>query len=455
MLKKAVLIFPLLLFFLPRCGPYCEEAAQSENALVLSLDDAIAIGFKNNRQIQTQEQQIEVAKGQILEAKSNFMPKIGFESVYTHNGAVLYKSSGTGKRDMRIFTGFEDNNQMGITYDESLFTGLANISKLEMAKLGFKVQEETLRANKLDLEYQAKNLFYGLLLAYETERIMKDLVEQAEAHYQIVKRKYEHGTASKFDLLQSKVHVSLAIPQLINATNAVDVIKADLKNLLYLKLRQEVEPKGKLDFKPVEIREDEFLKEAYLNVPEMILKSLGVDIKKWAIKVARSTGLPQVSAGGGYNYTSNNWDNMFNKKHNNWNLGVTFTMSIFDGFYTKSKVDQAKAYYEQAKLAKEELVEQIAVNVRQACLNMVQALSTVTSQRDNLEEAKESLKISEIRYDNGVGTNLDVLDAQVALSQVEKNLSEGIYDYLMAKASLDRTMGRQYLKEESYEKKEN
>jgi outer membrane protein TolC len=344
---------------------------------------------------------------------------------------------------------------MGVTFDESIFTGGANLSKLEMSKLGFSVQQETLRAKKLDVEFDSKRLFYGLLLAYETERIMKDLVEQAEAHYQNVKRMFENGTSSRFDLLQSKVHVSLTVPELVKATNAIDVIKADLKKLLYLKMRQGVEPKGKLGYDLVEIKEDEFLKEAYLNVPEMILKSLGVDIRKWAIKEAHSSGLPQVNAGGNYDYNSNDWGNMINRKHNNWNIGVTFTMPIFDGFYTKSKVDQAKAYYAQANLAKEELIEQIAVNVRKSCLDLVQSLSIIDSQRDNLEEANEALKISEIRYDNGVGTNLDVLDAQVALSQVEKNLSEGIYDYIMAKAALDRTMGRQFLKEEPNEKKEN
>ncbi len=445
MLKKTALIFLILLFFIPPQSSYCEETSQ--DALRLSLEDTIAIAFKNNRQIQIQEQEIAAAKGQILEAKSNFMPKLNFDGSYTHNGAVWNKSGGAGKKDIRIFSGFENNNKLGLSFDESIFTGGANISKLAMSKLGFNVQDETLRARKLDVEFDAKRLFYGLLLAYETERIMKDLVEQAESHYQNVKRKYEIGTSSKFDLLQSKVHVSLAIPELVKATNAIDVIKADLKKLLYLKMQQGLSLEGKLDYEPIEIKEGQFLKEAYLNMPEMILKALGVDIRKWAIKMARSSGLPQIEASGGYDYISSNWNNMFNKRHNNWNIGVTFTMPIFDGFYTKSKVDQAKARYEQANLAKEDLIEQVAVDIRKSCLDMVQSQSIVDSQRDNLEEAKEALKISEISYDNGVGTNLDVLDAQVALSQVEKNLSEGIYDYIMAEAALDRTMGRQYLKE--------
>lgn len=449
---KGSIFLLLLIFIFPAfsCGQ-----EQADPALSLSLDDSIAIAFKNNREIQIQEQEIQVAKGQVLEAKSNFMPKLNLDSAYTHNGAVLDKNSGSGKKDIRIFSGFIDDNKLGIGFDEAIFTGGANISKLAMAKLGLNTQGETLRAKKLDIEFEAKRLFYGLLLAYETERIMKELVDEAEAHYQNVKHKFEHGTSSKFDLLQSKVHVSLAVPELVKASAAVDLIKAELKKLLYLKMRDAIELKGKLEYLPVEIREDEFLKEAYLNMPEMILRSLGIDIKKWAVKVARSSGLPQIAAGGGYEYLSNDWGNMFNKRHNNWNIGVTFTMPIFDGFYTKAKVEQAKARYAQANLAKEDLVEQVAVDIRKACLDLVKAQSIIDSQRDNIEEAGEALVISEISYDNGVGTNLDVLDAQVALSQVEKNLSEGIYDYIMAKAALDRVMGRQYLKEEGDEKKVN
>ncbi|MDI6606457.1 MAG: TolC family protein, partial [Candidatus Omnitrophota bacterium] len=439
------LIFLLLLIFIFPAFSYGQE--QADSVLSLSLDDSIAIAFKNNREIQIQEQEIQAAKGQILEAKSALLPKLNLDSAYTHNGAVLDKNSGSGKKDIRIFSGFIDENKLGVSFNEAIFTGGANISKLAMAKLGLNTQGETLRAKKLDIEFEAKRLFYGLLLAYETERIMKELVDEAEAHYQNVKRKFEHGTSSKFDLLQSKVHVSLAVPELVKSSAAVDLIKAELKKLLYLKMQDAIGLKGKLEYLPVEIREGEFLKEAYLNMPEMILKSLGIDIKKWAVKVARSSGLPQIAAGGGYDYLSNDWGNMFNKRHNNWNIGVTFTMPIFDGFYTKAKVEQAKARYAQANLAKEDLVEQVAVDIRKACLDLVKAQSIIDSQRDNIEEAREALFISEISYDNGVGTNLDVLDAQVALSQVEKNLSEGIYDYIMAKAALDRVMGRQYLKE--------
>ncbi|MDD5746978.1 MAG: TolC family protein, partial [Candidatus Omnitrophica bacterium] len=160
------------------------------------------------------------------------------------------------------------------------------------------------------------------------------------------------------------------------------------------------------------------------------------------IDSARSGDSPQVSVSAGYHYRSDDAGDMFNRRHNNWSAGIAVRLPLFDGFSTKAKVDAAKARYAQAKLEKENLGELIAVDIRKACLDLQRAQAIVDSQKDSIEEAREALRLAEVGYDNGEGTNLDVLDAQVSLSQVEKNLCEGIYDYCMARAYLERSMGR-------------
>ncbi len=115
----------------------------------------------------------------------------------------------------------------------------------------------------------------------------------------------------------------------------------------------------------------------------------------------------------------------------------------------KAKVDAAKAKYAQSVISKDNLADQVAVDVRQGCLDLVESAAIIKSQEDNLQDAAEALKISYVRFNNGVGINLDVIDAQVSLANVQKNLAEGIYDYIMANARLDRLMGRAFLKEEN------
>ena len=104
-------------------------------------------------------------------------------------------------------------------------------------------------------------------------------------------------------------------------------------------------------------------------------------------------------------------------------------------------MDEAKARYSQTLLNKENLAEQITVDLKRGCLDLKKSEALINSQKDDIEQAKDALRISQVRYDNGEGTNLDVLDAQVSLSQVEKNYSDGIYEYLMAQAYVNRVMG--------------
>ncbi len=408
-----------------------------------SFSEAAKIALKNNKDIQIQEQALNIASADILNAKSEFLPKVDFNSSYTHNGAVLHSGNSTAaKKDPGIFSGFKNDNALGISVSETVYNGGANTALLRQAQLALKEQTQTLRATRLNVELEAKRLYYGLLLAYETRRIAANLIQQAQSHYEQIKQNLSQGTSSRFDLLQSKVQVSLLMPQLINADNSIDLIVAEFNKLLGRNVMAKIIVVDKLNYEPFEIKESDFLKEAYLNEPEMILRSLGIDISKWAVKYARAGWLPQVEAGADYSYRSNNLGNMVNSKHNNWNIGFTVRVPIFDGFSTKAKVDAARAKYMQSVIGKDNYADQVAVDVRQACLDLKQASAIIESQRDNLEDASEALEISYVRYNNGVGINLDVMDAQVSLANVEKNFAEGVYDYIMAKAKLDRLMGK-------------
>ncbi|MDD5556595.1 MAG: TolC family protein [bacterium] len=417
----------------------------------MSIEDAIRTAFANNKRIQIQEKEIRAAKAARLGAVSAFLPKVNVDGGYTRNDAVLGEAvplAGETEKDIGLFTGYENDIRAGASVDQPIYTGGANLAALRKAQIGIRVQEETLRATRLDVELDAKRLYYGLLLAAENERIARNLVAQARSHYENVRDKYAHGTASRFDLLQSKIHVSLLVPQLVQARNAIDLTEADLKKLLSLPMRAAILPRDALLHVPVRIDEESFLRTALERQPEVILRTLGVDMGEWSVRQARAGRLPQVAANLRYETAADSAGDLLASRHSLWRAGVSVTVPIFDGFYTKSKVDEAWARYAQAGLEREDVLERVAVEVRRACLDLRQAQAIVDSQRDNIVEATEALRLSEVRFDNGVGTNLDVIDAFVSLSQAEQYLAGGIYDYIMAKSYLHRTMGESVLTEE-------
>jgi len=435
--KKQIILNVVLLSAFLIFSPAFSQDNQPAPGAELNLTDTILLAFKNNKDIQIQEKGIAIASADILEATSVFLPQINLEGAYTHNEKVLSPAN--------IFSGFKNDNLLNLSLSQSVYSGGFNMANLNQAKLSLDAQKETLRAKKLDVEFDARRLYYGLLLAYETERIAKDALEQAIAHYEDVRRMYEQGTASRFDLLQSGVQVSLLEPEVVRAKNDIESLKADLNKLLSRNIDVPIATKEKLAYTITVIKEDEFLKTAYLERPEIKLKSLGIDIDKWGIQMARSGYRPQVDILAGYSYRSNNLGNMINESHKNWNAGISVNIPIFEGFSTKAKVDAAKARFAQAKLSKENLVDQIAVDVRKACLGLKESEAIIRSQKDNVGQAREALRIAEVSYANGVAINLDVLDAQVSLAQIQRNLASGIYDYLMAQAFLDRSVGRSVL----------
>ncbi len=434
--KKRIIISVVFLsaFFSFSFG-FCQENPLSSNT-ELTLTSVILTAFQNNKDIQMQEQEIAIANANILGATSAFLPQISLQGTYTYNDKVL---------NPNIFSGYKNDNLANLAFSESVYSGGANMANFKQAKLSLDVQQETLRAKKLDVEFDARRLYYGLLLAYETERITKDALTQAIAHCEDVKQMYKYGTASRFDLLQSGVQVSLLEPDVVRARNEIDSLKAELNKLLARDVDYPIETKEKLAYSFMKIDEKDFLKNAYLQRPEIKLKSLGIDIDKWGIQMAKSGYRPQVDISAGYSYRSSNLGNMFNEKQRNWNAGISINIPIFEGFSTKAKVDAAKAQYAQAKINKDNLVDQIAVEVRKACLDLKQAEAIIRSQRDNVEQAKEALRISEVSYANGVAVNLDVFDAQVSLAQIQKNLAAGTFDYLMAQAYLDHSIGKSVL----------
>lgn len=413
-----------------------------QNVRTMSLKDTVSVAFVSNKAIQIQEESVQEARANILDAQSKFLPILTTGFNYTYNDSVFYSESFPGHRkDTRIYSGFKNDNSLNAGITESIFNGGANIANYKQSRVGLKVQEETLRARKLDVEFEAKRLYFGLLLAYETLRIAQELLFQSKAHYDDVKVKFDQGTSSKFDVLQSSVQVSKIEPEVIRAQNSVEIITAELKKLLSLKLSEDIELKGHLWYSLIDVKEAEYLKEAYQGSPQMALRLLGIDMKKWGIEYAKSGWYPQVSATAGYSYRSDDVSNMVNSRHDNWSIGIQTSIAVFDGFSTKAKVDEAKAKYAQTILEKEDFVDQLAVDVRKACLDLNKSAAIIKSQKDATVEAKEALRIAEVGYDNGVVDNLNVLDTQVSLSQVEKNLAEAIYDYLMAKAQLDKLRG--------------
>jgi len=207
--KKSAPIFIALFLSLTAAttSSHCEELPIKEKeVLSFSLDDTIRMALENNRDIRIQEEDVSFSKANIMAAQSKFLPQGSIGYTFTYNGAVMLNDTSllSSKKDIGIYTGYKSDNLATLSGSQMVYDGGASIANLKEARVKLKIQKETLTARKLEIEFEAKRLFYGLLLAYETLRINQDLVDQTQAHYKDVMNKFEQGTSSRFDALQSR-----------------------------------------------------------------------------------------------------------------------------------------------------------------------------------------------------------------------------------------------------------
>ncbi len=163
-----------------------------------------------------------------------------------------------------------------------------------------------------------------------------------------------------------------------------------------------------------------------------------IAIAKDQIKIARSGSLPTLDFNG-----NNGWEarNFPGAKNSNWLVSLNLGLNVFDSGLTRSQVKQAEYGVTTAQETARQTRDNIALEVRTAFLSMKEAEKRIDTSKVAVDQAEENFRIAEVRYTSGVGTNLDVVDAELALTQAKTNYIQALYDYNTSKAQLDKAMG--------------
>ncbi len=414
-----------------------------QEKITLTLEESIRLALSQNPYHLAAEERVETARAQVREAAAGFLPSLNAQGIHTLDEKLFeleFPDPITGQ-SQRISVDFTRDYQFSLSLSLPLYTGGRLTSGFKQAKYSLLSSEEDARQSEHITVFSAKAAFYGCLLAEDFVRVAEEAVELAEKHLNNVKRLYEVGMASKFDLLRSEVELANLKPQLIKSRNNLKIAELNLKTLLGLDLAQPIEIKGELKFELFEPDLETSIDKALLNRPE--LSQLGYQ-KKMAgemLKLARASRLPTVALSGTYNY----WADRLNFEEDTWQnyytVNLALTVPLFNGFSASAKVAQSKAMIKELDLTIKGLMDMVKFEVRQALLKLNEAKESLLSQEKNVEQAEESLRIAEINFAEGMVTTLDVSSVQAALTQAKTNYSQALYDYVMSLAQLDKAMG--------------
>ncbi|MCX7973456.1 MAG: TolC family protein [Candidatus Aminicenantes bacterium] len=443
-IKVSLALFGLIFYFL---GSQI-ALAQSEGKkgkMVLTLEESLRLALEKNPFYLANKEKIAEAIASVREAASRFMPSLNMQGTHTLDEKLFvleFPSFVPGQPAQRVSIDFTRDYQVGFSFSLPLFTGGKLVAGFKQAEYNLRATEQSVEQSRIDTIYNVKRAFYSYLLAQQFVEVSQEAVNLAQKYLDNVRRLYEVGLASRFDLLRSEVQLANLKPQLLRAQNQLELAAVHLKQLLGIDLDTEIEVKGELAYIPVEINPEKLLAQALIFRPDLAQLRYQQQMVGELLRLARATDRPTIAIGGSYNF----WANYLNFKRNNWqsyySFNLVISLPIFNGFSGSAQAAKANAMLRSLELTERGLIELIKAEIKQAWLNLLQAKETLLSQEKNVEQAQESLRLAELNYNEGLATFLDVSSAQVALTQARTNYSQALFDYVMALAQLEKAMGR-------------
>lgn len=437
-MKKGSTVFLFVLLTL-----WTARLSFPQEKITLTLEESIRLALSQNPYHLAAEERVETARAQVREAAAGFFPALNAQGLHTLDEKLFeleFPDPLTGQTQ-RISVDFTRDYQFSLSLSLPLFTGGRLTSGFKQAKYNLLSSEEAVRQSEHVTVFNAKAAFYGCLLARDFVKVAEEAVKVAEKHFHNVKRLYEVGMASKFDLLRSEVEAANLKPQLIKARNNLKIAELNLKTLLGLDLSQDIEIKGELKFELTEPDLEDCLSKAIEKRPELSQLSYQKKMASQMLKMARASRLPSLAVSGTYNF----WADKFNFERDTWqnyySVNLALSVPLFNGFSTSAKVAQSKAAIRELNLTTRGFLDMVEFEVSQALLKLNEAKESLLSQEKNVEQAEESLRIAELNFSEGMATTLDVSSAQAALTQAKTNYSQALFDYVISLAQLDKAMG--------------
>jgi len=393
-----------------------QERSQPVISGKLNIADCTKLALVNNKVLQSIVQEREIARGERLKSYSAILPKVNLTGDYTRLDEVTSFEIDTPAGKERIQFGDEDTYSTVLMVTQPIFAGGSIPARINAAKLLSLLTDETVRAAVQDMVYAAEHSYYDVLLSQRLLEISTDAVRSAQAHLDSVKQRQRGGVASDFDVLRAEVELSNFQAEYIKNKNAISVSKASLIKVMGVSQDSDFVLSDELLYVPSNIAMEQAVEAAYRNRPDLLGREFDIKMQKEMLKIARSQYFPVVSG-----YYSSTWakpdpHNMMEIEWGHaWQGGVTASLPIFDGFLRDGEIVAQKARLKQGQF--------------------------IESQRLNLTRAEEGLRLAGVGYREGVNTQVEMIDAQAALTTARANHYQAIYAHIIAKLDFQKAMG--------------
>ena len=422
----------------------CTLGATAQETLRLTLDQAIEIALNDNPTIEVAEQTIELKKISDKETVMGLLPEASLSGAYTRT----IKKQTMVMMGQKIEIGIPNQYQGGVTLSLPVFAP-ALYKSMKLTKTDVALAVEQARASRQDLVNQVTRAFYQMLLAQDSYAVLEKSFAQAEANYNIVKAKFEQGRVSEYDKISAEVQMRNLQPSVISARNAVELSRLQLIVLMNIDPEVEFVLDGNLAdyeeavFAGVLTADSTSLK----NNTSLLQMDMNTRMLQQSLSINKQNFAPIVALQFNYMYTC--MANDFKFKDYEWNPYSNVSLSVSVPLFKYSNFSAMKKtniQISQLMKNRDYTARQLAMQQQSYLNSMAASAEQVASNKEAITQAQKGRDIAEKLYEVGRGTVLELNSAEVALTQARLTYAQSIYDYLTAKADLDKLQGKEYVK---------
>lgn len=418
-----VLIF-LFFVFLYFSVSFAEENKDNITKQTYSLSDCIDIALKRNPELLASKQQLNKSFFKIGEARSGYFPEIDLSLSYQRS-----------YQEARIGESYSKNYLGQISLSQTIFDFGKTLTKVVIQKELYKATESQDRDTILNILFNVKSAYFNLLKAKKQKETAEEVLKQAQRHLELAKGFYEVGLKPRIEVTKAEVELSNAKLNLIIAERGLR------QALLNLKVAM-----GVVDIPDFEIKEEEYairkideresINLAIERNPQLQALRFNKQASLYSEDLIRKEYLPTIVGTGRYAYTGESFP-----LDRGWSLLLQINLPIFTGWSTTYKLKQAKSDFAFYHYREESLRQQIISQLKNLFVQLKEAFQRIDTLKIALKQAKENLDLAMGRYEVGVGSSIEVVDAIVLYEQTNTQYWQAIYDYNVTYAEIEKIVG--------------
>ena len=404
----------------------------------LSLEDALARALDFSLALRQELLGRETASAKIQAAYQNVLPSLSASASYRRLDDDLSSVAADG-----TFTRgrFLDQYDASLTLSQPLFSGRIGAA-IRAARLTREWTETRIRAAEEQVRFDVQAAYFNAILSQHLFDVKSTSFETAQRQLDETTLRRRQGMASNYDHLRATVEVSNSKAALLQAQNDLDLAFTALFRLIGASPDSQVTLTTPLPLVRETIAFDDALAVALASRADLATAEYAVRLQREAVANARAAAIPTLSAYlTGALANPDPHDSASDEWGDEWRAGLNATWTLFDGLATRGAVREAEASLRQLELALQDAEESVVSEIRQRVLALRTAEEFADSQSQNLETAREALRLVEVGLREGQNTQVEVMDAREALTTASANYYRSIYDHVLTRLALRKAMG--------------